>query len=111
MVPVLQEAIRQISTAAWQERLRAAEVPHAPVWDYETLFAHPQAAARGLSLTVRDVEGRPVDLVGSPFHIAGTALPAATMPPRLGQDTDQVLSELLGLDSPRLSQLRQQGVI
>jgi crotonobetainyl-CoA:carnitine CoA-transferase CaiB-like acyl-CoA transferase len=111
LVPLLQEAISAISTADWQERLRAAEVPHAPVWDYETLFAHPQAAARGLRLTVRDLEGRPVDLVGSPFHIAGTTLPAATMPPTLGQDTDQVLSELLGLDSVRLSQLRQQGVI
>jgi crotonobetainyl-CoA:carnitine CoA-transferase CaiB-like acyl-CoA transferase len=38
-------------------------------------------------------------------------LPGATMPPKLGQDTDQVLSELLGLDSQRLSQLRHQGVI
>jgi len=86
-------------------------VPHAPVWDYATLFAHPQAAARGLRMTVRDVEGRPVDLVGSPFHIAGAMLPAAKAPPRLGQDTDQVLSELLGVDALRLSQLRQQGVI
>jgi crotonobetainyl-CoA:carnitine CoA-transferase CaiB-like acyl-CoA transferase len=111
LVPLLQEAIAEVGTAEWQERLRAAEVPHAPVWDYETLFAQPQADARGLRLTVRDVEGRPVDLVGSPFHIAGTTLPAAAMPPRLGQDTDQVLSELLGLDSPRLSQLREQGVI
>jgi crotonobetainyl-CoA:carnitine CoA-transferase CaiB-like acyl-CoA transferase len=111
LVPVLQEVMRQIRTAEWQERLRAAEVPHAPVWDYETLFAHPQAAARGLRLTVRDVEGRPVDLVGSPFHISPGTLPPAKMPPKLGQDTDQVLSELLGLDHSRLSQLREQGVI
>jgi crotonobetainyl-CoA:carnitine CoA-transferase CaiB-like acyl-CoA transferase len=60
---------------------------------------------------VQDVEGRPVELVGSPFHIAGVPLPAARIPPRLGQDTEQVLTELLGVDAQRLSQLRQQGVI
>jgi crotonobetainyl-CoA:carnitine CoA-transferase CaiB-like acyl-CoA transferase len=111
LVPLLERVMRTLRTDEWQERLRAAEVPHAPVWDYATLFAHAQAAARGLRLTVRDVEGRPVDLVGSPFHIGGAMLPAARVPPRLGQDTDQVLSELLGVDALRLSQLRQAGVI
>ncbi len=111
LVPLLEEAMSKLSTEDWRERLRAAEVPHAPVWDYATLFAHPQAAARGLHLTVRDVEGRPVDLVGSPFHIAGAELPAAKAPPTLGQDTDRVLGELLGVDAVRLAQLRRQGVI
>jgi crotonobetainyl-CoA:carnitine CoA-transferase CaiB-like acyl-CoA transferase len=62
-------------------------------------------------VTVRDVDGRPVNLVGSPFHIAGTTLAEAKIPPRLGQDTDEVLGELLGIDTERLSQLRRQGVI
>jgi crotonobetainyl-CoA:carnitine CoA-transferase CaiB-like acyl-CoA transferase len=60
---------------------------------------------------VRDPEGRAVDLVGSPFHIAGAALPKPTVPPRLGQDTDRVLGELLGLDAARLTELREQGII
>jgi crotonobetainyl-CoA:carnitine CoA-transferase CaiB-like acyl-CoA transferase len=111
LVPLLQEALSMVHTAEWQDRLRAAEVPHAPVWDYATLFAHPQAEARGLRVTVRDVEGRPVDLVGSPFHLTGARLPTAKAAPRLGQDTDQVLRELLGVDAPELSKLRQQGVI
>jgi crotonobetainyl-CoA:carnitine CoA-transferase CaiB-like acyl-CoA transferase len=111
LVPLVEEALSQVPTAEWQERLRDAGVPHAPVWDYATLFAHPHAAARGLRLVVRDVEGRPVDLVGSPFHIAGATLSTARMPPRLGQDTEQVLRDLLGLDAQRLTQLREQGVI
>jgi crotonobetainyl-CoA:carnitine CoA-transferase CaiB-like acyl-CoA transferase len=111
LVPLVEAAMRKVSTHEWQQRLRAADVPHAPVWDYATLFAQPQAAARGLRLTVRDAEGRPVDLVGSPFHIAQAAVPVATAPPRLGQDTDQVLRDLLGLDDARLSRLREQGII
>ena len=75
LVPLLESLLRQLSTAQWQERLLAAEVPHAPVWSYAELFSHSQAQTRGLRVTVRDPQGRPVDLIGSPFHIAGTALP------------------------------------
>ena len=111
LVPIVEAVMRAQSTAAWQERLLAAGVPHAPVWDYAALFAHPQTAARNLRVTVRDAEGKPVDLVGSPFHIGGATIPAPSMPPHLGQHTDEVLQGLLGLDADRLAQLRQRGVI
>ena len=111
LVPLLESLLRQLSTAQWQERLLAAEVPHAPVWNYTELFSHPQAQARGLRVAVRDPQGRPVDLVGSPFHIAGTALSKPSPPPSLGEHTDAVLTELLGMDAARLARLREQGVI
>src|SRR5262245_1531793 len=62
LVPVVEKVMRGLKTAGWQDRLLAADVPHAPVWDYATLFAHPQVAARGLRVTVRDAKGQPVDL-------------------------------------------------
>jgi crotonobetainyl-CoA:carnitine CoA-transferase CaiB-like acyl-CoA transferase len=111
LVPLLEELFKTRATEQWQELLLQAEVPHAPVWDYAEVFSHPQAAARGLKVTVRDPQGRLVDLVGSPFHITGSSPPAMGMPPRLGQDTDQVLRELLGLDGVQLAALHQQGVI
>lgn len=111
LVPLVTEVMRGRTTAAWEESLRAAGVPHAPVWNYADLFAHPQTTERGLRLTVRDPAGRPVDLVGSPFHIAGTTLPPATVPPALGQDTEALLKELLGLDAARMAELRRDGVI
>jgi crotonobetainyl-CoA:carnitine CoA-transferase CaiB-like acyl-CoA transferase len=111
LVPLVEEVMRLCPTAEWQKRLEAAGVPHAPVWSYAELFAHPQAAERGLHVTVRDPDGKPVDLLGSPFHLDGSALPPPLPPPRLGQDTDAVLAELLGLDAGRLAALRAQGVI
>jgi crotonobetainyl-CoA:carnitine CoA-transferase CaiB-like acyl-CoA transferase len=98
------------TTAAWQELLRAAEIPHAPVWSHAELFNQPELAGR-LRAVVRDPAGRPVDLVASPLHISGADLPAPAMPPALGQDTDDVLRQLLGLDAARLQQLREQGAI
>jgi crotonobetainyl-CoA:carnitine CoA-transferase CaiB-like acyl-CoA transferase len=111
LVRLVEALMKTRTTREWEECLLAAEVPHAPVWNYAELFADPQAAARGLRVTVRDPVGRPVDLVGTPFHIAGTALPAPTMPPALGQDTGAVLRDLLGLSESELEELRSRKVI
>ena len=111
LVPLVEAAMRTKKTAEWQEALTAADVPHAPVWTYSDVFACPQAAPRRLRVEVRDAAGRPVDLIGTPFHIAGATLPPPTAPPTLGQHTATVLTELLGLDAARLQELRRQGVI
>ncbi len=111
LVSMVEGIMKTRTTDDWQERLVAENVPHAPVWNYADLFGHPQASARGLSITVRDPDGRQVDLIGSPFQIAGATLPKPTCPPALGQDSGAVLQELLGFDAETVDKLRQQGVI
>jgi crotonobetainyl-CoA:carnitine CoA-transferase CaiB-like acyl-CoA transferase len=111
LIPLLERLMRSAETAVWLDGLRAAEVPHAPVQDYADVFADPQAAVRGLRVTVRDPQGRPVDLVGSPFHINGAALPEPSAPPAIGQDTEAVLTEVLGLSPAQVAELRRNGVI
>jgi crotonobetainyl-CoA:carnitine CoA-transferase CaiB-like acyl-CoA transferase len=111
LVPMVEAVMRGRTTQEWQDRLVAVDVPHAPVWSYAQLFAHPQTEARGLRVRVRDPEGRPVDLAGTPFHIARTTLPTPQAPPALGQDTEQILAELLEMDPGRIRQLRQSRVV
>jgi crotonobetainyl-CoA:carnitine CoA-transferase CaiB-like acyl-CoA transferase len=110
LVPLVEALLRTRTTAEWEALLRDAEVPHAPVWTHADLFAHPDLAGR-LRVEVRDPSGRPVDLVASPFHITGAATPAPTAPPALGQHTDEVLRQLLGLSAGRVAELRRQGVV
>ncbi len=111
LVPMVEAVMRMKKTAEWQEALTTAEVPHAPVWTYADVFQCPQAAARGLRLEVRDPSGRPMDLVAPPFRISGAQSPQPTAPPKLGQDTAEVLTKLLGMDAKQLDDLRRQGVI
>jgi crotonobetainyl-CoA:carnitine CoA-transferase CaiB-like acyl-CoA transferase len=111
LVPVIEAILRGRTTAAWRAALTTHGVPHAPVWDYAELFASEQAKSRGICVQVRDPQGRPVDLVGSPFRIAGAGAPAFHVPPGLGHDTDEVLAEVLGLDRQRLDELRRGGVV
>lgn len=111
LVPMIEDLMKSRTCAAWQELLVAADVPHAPVLDYLQLFGLEQMSARGMKVTVRDVAGKEIDLVGAPFHIDGASLPTPSMPPRLGQDTEDVLRQWLGMDAKRLQMLREQRII
>jgi crotonobetainyl-CoA:carnitine CoA-transferase CaiB-like acyl-CoA transferase len=64
-----------------------------------------------MKVTVRDPDGQPVELVGSPFHVQGATPPTPLAPPRLSQHTNEILGGVLGLDRTRLDDLRRRGVI
>ena len=107
LIPLVAETMRGRGRAEWETRLESAGVPFAPVWNYAQLFAQPQVAERGMKVTVRDAEGRPVDLIGSPLKLGDMV----SSPPTLGRDTDAVLRSLAGLSDPELDRLRERGVI
>jgi crotonobetainyl-CoA:carnitine CoA-transferase CaiB-like acyl-CoA transferase len=111
LVPLVEAVMKSHPNQVWEQRLNQAEVPHGPVWNYADLFQHPQGEARGLKVVVRDSQGREVELAGSPFHIRGSELPTATVPPLLGQHTEQILRETLGLDPLEIARLRSAKVI
>jgi len=111
LVPLVEAIMRKKTTVEWGVVLEKANVPHAEVWDYARLFQEEQIAARGMKITVTDPAGQPVDLLGSPFHIAGSAPPLPLTPPAQGQHTDSVLRELLNMSETDLHLLRQKRVI
>ena len=111
LVPMIEAIMKARPCADWQARLLAAEVPHAPVLDYPQLFALEQIAARHMKVSVRDNHGKEIDLAGSPFQIEGATLPPPSMPPRLGEHTDEILRDVLGMDARRIEHLRQTKVI
>ena len=50
-------------------------------------------------------------MIGSPIKMSETPVEYRHAPPMLGQHTDQVLRELLGMDDAELAALREKGVI
>jgi crotonobetainyl-CoA:carnitine CoA-transferase CaiB-like acyl-CoA transferase len=88
--------------------LGEAGVPCSYVFDTLDLFTDPHLTERGL---VQDVE-HPVNgttkLMRMPVLMEGAA--EIQSPPLLGEHTDEVLGELLGLDEDELAALRQEGV-
>jgi crotonobetainyl-CoA:carnitine CoA-transferase CaiB-like acyl-CoA transferase len=111
LIPRVETLMRQFTTSEWQSRLQSKNIPHSIVMNYEQLFQQEQIAARNMKVTVRDPRGEVIDLIGSPFHMHGTTLPEAQAPPRLGDHTDEVLRQVLGLEAKRIAELRKSGVV
>jgi crotonobetainyl-CoA:carnitine CoA-transferase CaiB-like acyl-CoA transferase len=85
-------------------------VPCAPLRDVLEVLEDPHLHARGF-LTHQSTAAGPVALPNSPMRYAGSALRPLTPPPSLGQHTDEVLTELCGLDAAALAELHRTGVI
>ena len=97
--------------ADWLKRLRAGEVPAAPVNNLDRAFAEPPVAERGMVVEYDHPDVGKVRLPGNPIKISGGGEPISKPAPRLGEHTDLVLGELLGLSADQLANLREKGAI
>lgn len=83
-----------------------------PVRDGRDLVdADPQLTARGFFPTLNHPIAGPVRVEGVLAHLAGTPGGLRQPAPLLGQHTDELLEELLGLERDQIHQLREQGVL
>jgi crotonobetainyl-CoA:carnitine CoA-transferase CaiB-like acyl-CoA transferase len=55
--------------------------------------------------------GGEMDLVASPLKLRGTPVRRDRPPPTMGQHTDEVLHEVLGMDAAELAALRARQII
>lgn len=99
------------TVAEWEVRLRAEDVPHAPVLGVTAALAHPHAAARGMVEVVQHPTAGPLRLLGRPVKFPGAPQTPLRPPPRLGENGEAVLREVLGVDEAELTALRNAGVI
>ncbi|PSK97704.1 crotonobetainyl-CoA:carnitine CoA-transferase CaiB-like acyl-CoA transferase [Murinocardiopsis flavida] len=106
LVAELEGALAHRTTAAWEERLRAAGVPCGPVNDIGTAFAF--AADLGLDPLHDMGEGR-IAQPRNPIGLSGSPPTAPTPPPRLGEHTDEVLAWLTSEAPAPLSPLPGPG--
>jgi len=111
LVPLLERIFRTRTVADWLERLRAAEVPAAPVNNLDGAFAEPPVAEREMIVEYDHPDVGKVRLPGNPIKMSGVTGTISRPALRLGEYTDAVLSRLLSLTADQIASLRQQGAI
>jgi crotonobetainyl-CoA:carnitine CoA-transferase CaiB-like acyl-CoA transferase len=111
LVPHLERIFRTRTVTDWLERLRAAEVPAAPVNNLDGAFAEPPVAEREMIVEYDHPEVGRVRLPGNPIKMSDTTGTPSQPAPRLGEHTDAVLRELLRLSPERIAALRREGAI
>ena len=91
------------------EALTGAGVPAAPVRTYAEAARDPQVEVRQMLQTVEQSDGGLAPITGPPAKLSRTPIGVRHGAPRLGQHTDEILSEL-GLDEAERRRLVESGV-
>ncbi len=111
LVPYLEGIFRTRTVADWLARLRAAEVPAAPVNNLDRAFAEQPVAARDMIVEYDHPDVGKVRLPGNPIKMSGMSATISRPAPRLGEHTDAVLARLLHLPPERIASLRETKAI
>ena len=107
---LLEDTFRKARSAEWLARLEQANVPCGPVNDLAQVFEDPQVQHRGILRHVEHGRGVPAPTLKSPLNLSRSTVEYRS-PPMLGQHTDEVLHDVLGLDEAALRALREAAVI
>jgi crotonobetainyl-CoA:carnitine CoA-transferase CaiB-like acyl-CoA transferase len=108
---VLAPLLRARTVADWLARLEKAGVPCGRVRTVAEALDSEQVRARGLLLDVTHPKLGPGRYLGSPIHLGGAGRGSRRPPPLLGEHTQEVLAERLGMSAAEVEELRRQGVV
>ena len=111
LVPQLEDIFRTRTVADWLTRLRAAEVPAAPVNNLDAAFAEPPVAEREMIVEYDHPQVGKVRLPGNPIKMSGMGKTVSNPAPRVGEHTDAVLGGLLDLSGDQIAALRAKGAV
>ena len=113
LTPLIAEYIATRTTDQWVAQLEAGNVPCGPVNTIDRVFEDPQVQARGMKVDLpHPLAGQgTVPLIANPVKLSGTPIHYRHAPPTLGQHTDEVLAEVLGMSADEIAAEKAKGAI
>jgi crotonobetainyl-CoA:carnitine CoA-transferase CaiB-like acyl-CoA transferase len=112
VIGTLAPVMKARTTAEWVELLEALNIAGGPINTLHEVFADPQARARGVVVHMpHAATAQGIDVIANPVRLSETPPDYRLPPPMLGQHTDEVLAERLGLDEAQRAALRTRAVI
>ncbi|GAA4403214.1 formyl-CoA transferase [Tsukamurella soli] len=100
----------RLTKAQVGEKLAGTAIPTAPVVGLAELMEDEHVAARGVLRWMQDDAGQWLTL-GSPLFLSDSPIVEPTRAPRLGEDTDAVLRDTLGMSDEKIAELHRTGVV
>ena len=111
LIARLEEVFLTKTYEEWEALLLPAGVPMGAINTIDTVVEHPQVKARGMLVECEHPIAGKVRIVGPPVRLSETPGAIREPAPLLGQHTDQVLRERLGLGDDEIARLRRAGAI
>lgn len=111
LLKTLYEIFCQKTTSEWLAQLEGSGIPYGPINNMQAVFSDPQVIDQGLIQEIPHPTIGTVRLPGPAVKFSRTGTVSPTAPPTLGQHTDHILQELLGMDKTDVTALRQKMVL
>jgi crotonobetainyl-CoA:carnitine CoA-transferase CaiB-like acyl-CoA transferase len=111
LVPQLEQVIAGRAPRDWLAGLEAAGVPCGPINKLDAVFDDPQVRARGMRIDLPHPLAGTVPQLAPPMKFSATPAVPERAPPLLGEHTEHLLRERLGLDAAAIEALAAAGVI
>jgi crotonobetainyl-CoA:carnitine CoA-transferase CaiB-like acyl-CoA transferase len=111
LIERLQEIFLTRTYEEWEAILVPAGIPMGAINTIDTIVSHPQVAARKVLVECEHPTAGTTKVVGPAVRLSETPGAIRTPAPRLGEHTDAVLRERLGMDDAAVERLRKDGVI
>ncbi len=110
LIPLLERLFKSRPAAAWLGALHEAGVPCGPISTVDEIVVDPQVRARQMLVEIEHPSAGRITVTGVPVKCSATPGSIRRPPPRLGEHTDAVLTDL-GLAPVEISRLKSLGVV
>ena len=112
LIPLIEDAVSRHPSRHWLEGLEGVKVPASPINTVAQAFADPQVRHRGMVTEIdHPLAEKPLRMTASPIRMSQTPVAYRHASPTLGQDTEAVLADLLGMGGAEVAGLRRRGVV
>ncbi len=108
---ILASTTRQRTTREMSKLLDEFDIPNAPILGVGEALSSSHSSAREMLTTAHHEVLGHIPLVGRSVKFPGNQQSRLRAPPALGQHTDEILSEVLGLRTSEIDKLRAAGVV
>lgn len=106
LVPILAEIMQSQPLQYWLDLLESVNVPVGPINNLEQVYQNPQVQARQMKISLPHPIAGQADFVASPLRLSASPVQYHSAPPLLGEHTEQVLQDILGLDLDQIQALQ-----
>jgi crotonobetainyl-CoA:carnitine CoA-transferase CaiB-like acyl-CoA transferase len=111
LIPLMESHLLTRPGDEWLEAIHKAGVPAGPINTLDRVLSDPQVLSRDMVVEADGPGKEKIKIIGNPLKMEKTPVQTFTRPPRLGEHTREILTNLLGYSREKIEYLKQKEAI